>query len=135
MKHFEIGLNAVIYAVTEDEPRVLTVLDEGLGSDSPALAWGRLDPVGDRTLELGLRRWVREQTGLELGYVEQLYTFGDRDRAPAAATEEARLFSVAYVALVREEEPPGRLATWRNVYDFLPWEDWREGRPPILDRL
>ena len=37
-----------------------------------------------RTLEMGLRTWVAEQTQLTLGYVEQLYTFGDRDRAEAA---------------------------------------------------
>ena len=34
------------------------------------------------TLELGLRDWVREQTGLDLGYAEQLYAFGDRNRDP-----------------------------------------------------
>ena len=36
-------------------------------------------------MELGLRRWVRDQTGIELGYVEQLYTFGDRHRDPRRA--------------------------------------------------
>ena len=24
-------------------------------------------------------------------------------------------------------------ARWRRWYDFFPWEDWREGRPAILD--
>jgi hypothetical protein len=26
-------------------------------------------------------------------------------------------------------------AEWRNWYEFLPWEDWRDGRPPLVDRV
>src|SRR5262249_9728093 len=75
-----VGLSAVIVAVTDDEPRLLTVersehVPAGADADEPALPFGPLDPAGHRTLELGLRAWVREQAGLELGYVEQLYTF------------------------------------------------------------
>jgi hypothetical protein len=134
-----VGLSAVIVAVTEEVPRVLTVDRSEWGhAEQPALPFGLLDPGGDRTLELGLRGWVREQTGLELGYVEQLYTFGDRDRAdrPRRSTAPAqRVLSVAYLALVRQGE--AALATdarWRDVYDFLPWEDWRRGRPRALDQ-
>jgi len=118
-----VGLNAVIVAVTEDEPRVLTVDREG----TPALPWGLLDPELHPTLELGLRDWVEEQSGLELGYAEQLYTFGDRDRVPGG---RHRQLSIVYLALVRE----GALlaADWRPIYDFLPWEDWRGGEPGML---
>ena len=35
----------------------------GPGAHEPALPFGPLDPAGHRTLELGLRAWVREQTG------------------------------------------------------------------------
>ncbi len=38
---------------------------------------------------------------------------------------------MAYLALVREEVPaPG--ASWVDVYDLFPWEDHRQGRPPII---
>ena len=44
---------------------------------------------------------MRTQTGFELGYVEQLYTFGDRGReAPLAALAGAagsRVISVGYL--------------------------------------
>jgi hypothetical protein len=133
-----VGLSAVIVAVTEEVPRVLTVDRSEWGhAEEPALPFGPLDPGGDRTLELGLRGWVREQTGLDLGYVEQLYTFGDRDRADRprrSAAPSQRVLSVAYLALVRQGE--AELATharWRDVYDFLPWEDWRRGRPRTID--
>ena len=37
-------------------------------------------PAHHRTLEAGLRKWVGEQTHFDLGYTEQLYTFGDSGR-------------------------------------------------------
>ncbi|MFY9825084.1 MAG: NUDIX domain-containing protein, partial [Thermoanaerobaculia bacterium] len=131
-----IGLNAVIVAVTEEVPRILTVRREppGGGQAEDVLPFGPLEPETDRTLDRGLRRWVREQTGLELGYVEQLYTFGDRNRDPRESHGGPRLVSVAYLALVREVSVSGD-ARWRDWYEFFPWEDWRDGHPAILDRL
>lgn len=130
-----IGLNAVIVAVTEEVPRILTVRREPSGDEpaEDALPFGPLEPATDRTLDRGLRRWVREQTGLELGYVEQLYTFGDRNRDPCESHGGPRLVSVAYLALVREASVSGG-ARWRDAYDFFPWEDWRDGHPAVLDR-
>jgi len=143
-----IGLNAVIVAVTDEVPRILTVqrADHALAEQSrsagsaaqagepfDALPFGPFDPAADRTLELGLRRWVREQTGLELGYVEQLYTFGNRNRDPLERAGGPRVISVAYLALVREGKPSGTgEALWRDWYRFLPWEDWRSGRPAVI---
>jgi hypothetical protein len=100
-----------------------------------ALPFGPFDPERDRTLELGLRRWVREKTGIEFGYVEQLYTFGNRNRDPGERRGGPRVISVAYLALVREV-PPSRAeeAVWRDWYRHFPWEDWRAGRPAVIDR-
>lgn len=140
-----VGLNAVIVAVTEEVPRVLAVPADAAGEiprsskrslELPALPFGPLDPEADATLELGLRRWVREQTGLELGYVEQLYTFGDRDRAPVARAQGRRAVSVAYLVLMREQTPSAAGgASWLDWYRFLPWEDWREGRPTVIEQV
>ncbi len=122
-----LGLSAVIVAVTGEQPRVLTV-----GAGLCSLPSGTLDPAGDRTLERALRRWVAEQTGIDLGYVEQLYSLGDRGRGPV---EGERLVTVAYLALVREGPVPERAgARWRDWYDFFPWEDFREGSPLALGR-
>ncbi len=122
-----VALDAVIVAVSDRTPRVLTVID----GDPPAIPSGPLDPAGDATLELALRRYVREQAGLEVGYVEQLYTFGDLRRGSAVAPA-ARAISVAYLALVEQAQPaPG--AAWANWYDILPWEDHRSGRPSVIE--
>jgi hypothetical protein len=123
----------VIVAVTDDEPRLLTVersehVPGGAGGEAPALPFGPLDPASHRTLELGLRGWVREQTGLELGYVEQLYTFADRNRDPRERAGGPRLVSIGYLALVKEGRVAGESqARWRGFYEFLPWEDARRG--------
>src|ERR1700724_2416814 len=92
-----IRLSAVIVTATIAEPRMLTVR---LGHDPmEALPSGPLE-VEHRTLEVGLRAWVERQTAQKLGYVEQLYTFGDRDRVEDARA--GRALTVAYLALVRE---------------------------------
>src|SRR6266436_4195671 len=75
-----IGLSAAIVAASEHEPRVLTLHFAATGgSPSEGLPSGPLE-AEHRTLEIGLRTWVERQTSQRLGYVEQLYTFGDRDR-------------------------------------------------------
>lgn len=144
---FAIGLNAVIVAVTQEVPLILTVRHaettaskrEAPTGDrlapADALPFGSLDPWADLTLEKALRGWVREQSGLELGYVEQLYTFGDRRRFRRAAAGTPRAISVAYLALMREAQPSGAAAAeWHGWYEYFPWEDWRAGRPPLLER-
>jgi hypothetical protein len=124
----EISLDAVIVAVTDNAPRLLTITGP---AGRPALPSGLLEPH-DQTLELGLRRWIQEQTGLAVGYVEQLYTFGDRVRGAAGLTGAGhRRLSIAYLALVREGSPSAG-ASWRDFYDFFPWEDQRRGQPAMI---
>ena len=50
---------------------------------------------------MGLRAFVAEQTALKLGYVEQLYTFGDRGRHTERGDAGPHLVSVGYLALTR----------------------------------
>jgi hypothetical protein len=93
------------------------------------------EPARDRTLELAARRVLSDQAGLREGYLEQLYTFGDRHRDPREVRGGARFVSVGYLALTGMEAPTGVAGgTWCDWYRFLPWEDARAGRPEILDR-
>jgi hypothetical protein len=124
-----VALDAVIVAVSDDEPRVLVRVP------GEALPAGPFDPAADPTLEAALRRWVTEQTQLRLGHVEQLYTFGDRDRDPRRP-HGRRMLSIAYLAFVRESAPAGSEdARWRDWYAYFPWEDWRAGRPALVDEV
>jgi len=126
-----IGLSAAIVSVVDEQPSVLVVHHPG--DDDDALPFGPFDPLHHRTLESGLRTWVREQTYLDLGYAEQLYTFGDRGRHLVKAGEGPRVVSVGYLALTRatgELNAPDTL--WRDWYRYFPWEDWRKAKPEII---
>src|SRR5258707_12166492 len=120
MASVAIGLSAVIGAVTDEVPRILTVRRAADGTAAAglveeALPFGPLEPETDRTLDRGLRRWVCEQTALALGYVEQLYTFGDRDREWPAGAGGTRVVSVASPALGRAgERVGGGEAPWQR---------------------
>lgn len=120
-------LIAVLTAVTGDEPRVMTI------RSGEALPSGPFE-VAHRSLQAGLREWVSDQTGHPVGFLEQLYTFADRDRA--SDQPESRSISISYLGLVREQAAPGaRKPGWHGWYEYFPWEDHRKGRPEALERL
>ena len=138
----EIGLTAAIVAVEGDEPAILVAgdLDARQGGENEpraGLPFGPFDPLTHRTFEIGLRAWVEAQTGLTVGYVEQLYTFGDRGRHARPGDTGAHMVSIGYLALTRRPENVGPLraagAGFEPWYAFFPWEDWRGQRPKILD--
>ncbi len=128
----EIGLAAAIVAIDAETPLILVSGMDG----TVGLPSGPFDPLAHRTFEIGLRRFVSEQTALEVGYVEQLYTFGDRGRHAQAGDTTPHIVSVGYLALTRVaiaramKSHGARFEPW---YRFFPWEDWRDGRPKILD--
>lgn len=112
-------LIAVIVAVTDGQPRVLTI------EQGQALPAGPLEP-GHRSLQAGLRSWVETQTHHPLGYVEQLYTFADQNRETGSV---GRMVSVSYLGLTREDQiTRGQAAEWQPWYLFFPWEDRRAAK-------
>lgn len=124
-----VDLLGVIIAVTDGAPRVL-VVDS---ADEIALPNGAFDPTVHVGLEDGVRRLLETQTGLDLYYVEQLYSFGNRFRTAEEIEGGPRTVSIAYVALTLEGDLHRKSVQWASVYDFLPWEDWRGGRPGEID--
>lgn len=127
----ELGLNAAIVMVRDQQPYILVTRSGAAGAGTwDALPFGPFAPRAHRTLEIGLREWVKRQTGLDLGYVEQLYTFGDRGRHEEP--EGAHMLSVGYLALTRGSAEDLIGSHWSPWYDYFPWEDWRHGKPAIL---
>ena len=141
MTEIDIGLSAVVVAIRDDKAVVLTVRPQDARthrlSALAGLPFGPFNPDDHRTFELGLRAFVSEQTRFELGYVEQLYTFGDKGRdAPLAdvGAGAARVISVGYLALTpKAEEALAPDTVWTPFTRFFPWEDWRDGRPALID--
>lgn len=135
-----ISLNAAIVTVDVDQASILVVRPDTMGEpqlDYRSLPFGPFEPDNHLTLERGLRTWVNEQTRLSLGYVEQLYTFGDQGRHSLADQPGVAHVSVGYLALTRREttEQKTSQGRWCNWYDFFPWEDWRTNKPPLIDDL
>ncbi|KQW80735.1 NUDIX hydrolase [Brevundimonas sp. Root1279] len=131
-----IGLSAVVIALRDRKACVLTTI----GHDGAvALPFGPFDPARDRTFERALRDFVTEQTGFRLGFVEQLYTFGDFGRDSPRATpgpDRRREVSVGYLALTSDAaDAPMAEARWMPVLDIFPWEDRRGGAPVCLAPL
>lgn len=129
-----IGLNAAIVAVVDDEPVALAVRGAAdAAGATDALPFGNFSPRAHRTLEVGLRTWVREQTGLDLGYAEQLYTFADRGRHIEPGDQSPHVVSIGYLALTEATGQTGLTnGIWRSWYQYFPWEDWRKTRPDII---
>ncbi|MGB9154327.1 MAG: hypothetical protein WCD70_14705 [Alphaproteobacteria bacterium] len=117
-----IELNAVIVAVAEGAPHLLTAT--GL-----ALPSGPFE-TEHRTLEQGLRAWAKLKGAQGLGYVEQLYTFADRDRTAGGK----RSVSIGYLALVHEAAQ-SLGAAWSPWYKHFPWEDHRDGQPAMIAKI
>ncbi|MGA7385493.1 MAG: hypothetical protein WBW81_12605 [Methylocella sp.] len=118
-------LIAVLVAVTSSDPRVLTIQDRS------ALPSGPFE-LAHRSLQAGLRAWVERQTGLPPGYIEQLYTFADRDRGGAGQ----QVISISYLGLIREQRASGEHeASWRSWYYYFPWEDHRAGAPSLIETV
>lgn len=116
-------LIAVLAAVTDGQPRVMTI-------DGTSLPSGPLE-TDHRSLQQGLRDWVEEQTGQAPRFLEQLYTFADSDRTGNAG----RTISISYLGLMLEQATESGRGRWQCWYDYFPWEDHRNGRPAILDEI
>lgn len=140
-------LVAVVIGVDDDVPVVLATDD--------ALPHGPLEPA-HRSLQAGVRAWVAEQSAVQLGYVEQLYTFADAGRLPGEATSlepaasdqspsaetvtagrtaapheavmAGRTVAISYLGLTRATSR----AQWMSIYSLFPWED-RRGADAALD--
>lgn len=116
-QNIAIELSAVIVSIASNgQPQIIV-------ADGCALPSGPLE-TQHKKLEQALRAWVRQQSGLTLGYVEQLYTFADKDRGDAGQ----RIISIGYLALTRDldalQMEPIQTIDW---YRFFPWEDHRGG--------
>ncbi len=116
----QADLVAVLVAVSGGQPRILTT--QG-GQTLPAGPF----TTNHRSLQASLRAWVETQTHHPLGFVEQLYTFADRDRSQEVGM---RAISISYLALTRELDELGNAQPgWQDWYRYFPWEDWRSGPP------
>jgi hypothetical protein len=129
-----VDLSAVVLALAPEED-ARGAHAAVLVTDDFRLPTVTFDPDSQRTLELTLRAAVRATAGLTLGYVEQLYTFGDSARrgpgegdAPGPAPHTV---SIGYLALAQRAGPPPAGHLWARWDRIFPLEDRRPPAPPL----
>ena len=74
----------------------------------------------DETIDEAARRELREETGLDDVFLEQLYTFGDVDRDP-----RGRVVSVAYYALLNLADHRVKSGTDARAAGWVPVQEAR----------
>ncbi len=132
----EVDLVVAVLAMLDDQPVVLLertppgAAPAEAPSPSVRLPACHFEPSRHETLDTAVRQGVLAGYSSEATHLEQLAshcteTRRDRNRSSA--------LSIGYLALVRAD----RLAHvprsgWLKLYDMLPWEDWRHGRPAIV---
>lgn len=104
---------AVVVTMVDGEPCVLEVNGASRLPAGPLLQ-------GHGSLQAAVRAWAEEQTGRQLGFLEQLYTFADPGRGG-----ESRRISVCYLGLTTASASGARSGVWRRWYELFPWEDLR----------
>ncbi|HZY80405.1 MAG TPA: NUDIX domain-containing protein [Cyclobacteriaceae bacterium] len=91
-----LSVDAVIFGYDPDDGISVLLIKRNI---DPYKGWWAL-PGGlvktHESLEHAVRRELKEETGIEVQYLEQLYTFGETDRDP-----RNRTVTVAYYGLVR----------------------------------
>ena len=96
-----VAVDLLVFTIDEGKLKILTIRRQ-----YPPFAGLRALPgvfVGaEETLDQAALRGLREETGLDSIYFEQLYTFGAPDRDP-----RRRVISVSYLALVESERLRG----------------------------
>jgi len=113
-----VAVDCVVFGLDDTDLRVLLIQrDLPPYEGSWALPGGFVET--DESLEEAARRELLEETGIDIVYLEQLYTFGEVGRDP-----RDRVITVAYYALVKLRDhrvhaaTDARNAAWFGVQDL-----------------
>lgn len=116
-----VELSAVIVGVRAGKPTVR--VDKGR-----ALPSGPLE-TEHKTLQQAVRALVAAHGKIDLGYIEQLYTFADKYRT----AHGQRIVSIGYLAL---EASAANAKDAVDIYAFFPWEDRKnDAFEPLLKTI
>ena len=97
-------VDVVVFGLSLESTRLQVLLIERGRAGEPycgswALPGGFVDIINRETSLVAAHRELKEETGIEAAYIEQLYTFDEPDRDP-----RGRVISTAFFALVKPED-------------------------------
>lgn len=122
----KVAVDAIVFGYSKHEGVSILLIQRKYPpfKNAWAIPGGFLLP--DETLEEAVERELREETGIEVNYLEQLYTFGKPDRDP-----RQRVISIAYVALVKSSQFQQLKAS--TDAENAQWFNFRELPPLAFD--
>lgn len=113
-----LTVDCIVFGLDDDELKVLLIQRDISPFEGKWALPGGFVHV-DESVDEAAKRELKEETGLDHVFLEQLYTFGSVGRDP-----RERVVSVAYYALVNLSEhrvkadTDARNAAWFSVYDI-----------------
>jgi 8-oxo-dGTP diphosphatase len=122
----KVAVDAIVFGYSKQEGVSILLIQRKYPpfKNAWAIPGGFLLP--EETLEEAVRRELREETGIEVNYLEQLYTFGDPGRDP-----RQRIISIAYMALVKSSQFQQLKAS--TDAENAQWFNFRELPPLAFD--
>lgn len=124
LERLEVDLVAAVLAIQDEQPVVLLADPKAL-----RLPTCSFEPSRHETLDSACRQGVFGGFGFEPAHMEQLASHC----TSASDGRGTPLLSIGYLALARPETLAHiARASMLRIYDALPWEDWRSGRPACL---
>ena len=115
LQNIKLSVDAVVFGYTSPEGLSVLLIRRGMEPyrGQWALPGGLVQD--DESLEQAVERELREETGVAINYLEQLYSFGEPNRDP-----RNRVVSVAYYGLVK---PDAFQLTTSNEASEVAWFD------------
>lgn len=118
-QNIKVAVDAVVFGYTSDEGLSILLINRKIAPfiNTWALPGGLV--LNNESLEEAVNRELHEETGVNINYLEQLYTFGDTNRDP-----RNRVVSVSYYALVKpteftlEANTDASAAQWFNIQNL-----------------
>jgi 8-oxo-dGTP diphosphatase len=93
--HIKVAVDAIVFGYSKSDGLSVLLIKRKYEPFKNAWAIPGGFVLENESLEEAVRRELQEETGVEVNYLEQLYTFGEPNRDP-----RQRVISIAYFALV-----------------------------------
>jgi len=117
----KVSVDAVVFGYTSADGLSILLIKRKIAPFKGVWALPGGLVQNNETLEEAIERELQEETGIQINYLEQLYSFGAPDRDP-----RNRVISIAYFGLVRPDEYVPIAATdaaeaqWFNIKSLPP---------------
>jgi 8-oxo-dGTP diphosphatase len=119
-QNIEVAVDAIVFGYSKEEGVKLLLIKRKYNPFQGEWAIPGGFVLDDESLEEAVERELREETGVQINYLEQLYTFGAPKRDP-----RKRILSVAYFGLVKsshfetlQASTDAEEAAWFNIKEL-----------------